>query len=79
MVGCVKDNFGRRCLSEKAAQPGNRRQWGIAAACALVTIVLEAEVALLFIASGAIGVLYHGSLVKSHRRPPTAREEELLC
>ena len=46
-------------------------QWAIAAACALVTIVLEAEVALLFIASGAIGVLYYGSLFKG-RRPPTA-------
>src|SRR6476469_8194359 len=39
-------------------------QWAIAAACALVTIVLEAEVALLFLASGAIGVVYYGSLFK---------------
>src|SRR5215468_4537691 len=39
-------------------------QWAIAAVCAVVTIVLEAEVALLFIASGAIGVLYYGSLFK---------------
>src|SRR5262245_51933262 len=41
-------------------------QWAIAAVCAVVTILLEAEVALLFIASGAIGVLYYGSLFKGH-------------
>src|SRR5262247_3147635 len=35
-------------------------QWAIAVACAVVTIVLEAEVALLFIGAGAIGVLYYG-------------------
>ena len=46
-------------------------QWAIAAVCAIVTIVLEAEVALLFIASGAIGVLYYGSLFKG-QKPPSA-------
>jgi chromate transporter len=46
-------------------------QWAIAAVCAVVTIVLEAEVALLFIASGAIGVLYYGSLFKG-QKPPSA-------
>src|SRR5215467_6587791 len=33
-------------------------QWVIAAVCFVVTVWLQAEVALLFIASGAIGVLY---------------------
>jgi chromate transporter len=37
-------------------------QWAIAGACAVVTWALEAEVALLFIASGAVGVLYYGTL-----------------
>src|SRR5262249_42869659 len=46
-------------------------QWAIAAVCAVVTIVLEAEVALLFLASGAIGVLYYGSLFKG-QKPPSA-------
>src|SRR6266404_6715044 len=32
-------------------------QWGIAAACFVVTVVLKSEVALLFIASGVLGVL----------------------
>src|SRR5882757_6604714 len=44
-------------------------QWGIAAACFLVTVVLQAEVALLFIAAGTLGVLYYGTL---WRRPPKA-------
>src|SRR5262249_33938022 len=46
-------------------------QWAIAAACAIVTFALEAEGALLFIVSGAVGVLYYGSLLKG-RRPPTS-------
>jgi chromate transport protein ChrA len=42
-------------------------QWGIAAACLLVTVVLQSEVALLFIGAGTLGVLYYGTL---SRRPP---------
>lgn len=44
-------------------------QWGIAAACFVVTVVLKSEVALLFIAAGALGVLVYGTL---WRRPPTS-------
>jgi chromate transporter len=43
-------------------------QWGIAGACFLVTVVLKAEVALLFVAAGVLGVSYYGTL---WRRPPT--------
>jgi chromate transporter len=43
-------------------------QWGTAAACFAVTVVLKSEVALLFIAAGVLGVLYYGTL---WRRPPT--------
>jgi chromate transporter len=42
-------------------------QWLIAAACLVVTVVLQAEVALLFIGAGTIGILYYGSIL---RRPP---------
>jgi hypothetical protein len=50
----------------------NWLQWGIPAACALVSIVFEAEVSsLLFVASGAIGVLYYRTLIGGHR-PLTA-------
>src|SRR6266849_188569 len=37
-------------------------QWVIAAACFAVTVVLQAEVAFLFIGAGIIGVLYYGTL-----------------
>jgi chromate transporter len=43
-------------------------QWTIAAVCFLVTVALQSEVALLFIAAGTVGVLYYGTL---WRRPPT--------
>src|SRR5262249_21145731 len=39
-------------------------QWLMAAICFVVTIVLQAEVALLFIGAGVIGILYYGNLVK---------------
>ena len=37
-------------------------QWAIAAVCFVVTIVLQAEVALLFIGAGIVGILYYGNL-----------------
>ncbi len=39
-------------------------QWGIAAVCLVVTVAVQAEVALLFIASGIVGILYYGSLFR---------------
>ena len=39
-------------------------QWAIAAVCLAVTVILQAEVALLFIGAGIVGVLYYGSLFK---------------
>ena len=42
-------------------------QWAIAAACLAVTIVLQAEVALLFLGAGLVGILWYGNLF---RRPP---------
>ncbi len=44
-------------------------QWALAAVCFGVTIALHAEVALLFIGSGIIGILYYGRL---WRRAPSA-------
>jgi chromate transporter len=43
-------------------------QWIIAAACLSVTVMVQAEVAWLFITSGAIGVLYYGNIFRD--RPP---------
>jgi chromate transporter len=45
-------------------------QWTIAGACLVVTVILQAEVAFLFIGAGLIGVLYYGNLF---RRPPSAK------
>ncbi|MGN6570681.1 MAG: chromate efflux transporter [Pseudolabrys sp.] len=42
-------------------------QWAIAAVCFVVTIALQAEVAILFLGAGLVGVIWYGSLV---RRPP---------
>ncbi len=46
-------------------------QWAIAAVCFIVTVVLQAEVALLFIASGVVGILAYGSVFR--RMPPSLR------
>jgi chromate transporter len=43
-------------------------QWLIAAVCLVVTIVLQAEVALLFIGAGVLGIHYYGNVF---RRPST--------
>lgn len=42
-------------------------QWAIAAVCFAVTVIIQAEVALLFIGAGLVGILYYGKLF---RRPP---------
>ncbi|WP_407177409.1 chromate efflux transporter [Bradyrhizobium sp. STM 3562] len=44
-------------------------QWAIAAACLAVTVIMQAEVALLFIGAGIIGIFHYGSLLK---RAPAA-------
>jgi chromate transporter len=46
----------------------NWLQWAIAVAAFLVTVTLNAEVALVFIGAGIIGILHYGSLFK--RAPP---------
>ncbi|TMA53398.1 MAG: chromate efflux transporter, partial [Deltaproteobacteria bacterium] len=40
-------------------------QWSIAGACLAVTVALQAEVALLFIVSGVVGILYYGTLFRT--------------
>src|SRR5216684_5347837 len=43
-------------------------QWAIAAVCLAVTVILQAEVALLFIGAGIVGILYYGNIFR--HRPP---------
>ena len=49
----------------------DRLQWVIAAACFVVTVAVQAEVALLFIISGAIGIACYGTVFRRWRRAPT--------
>jgi len=47
-------------------------QWAIAVAAFLITVVFKAEVALLFIAAGIIGLAYYGTLFGGGRPPVAA-------
>jgi chromate transporter len=49
----------------------DRLQWIIAAGCFIVTVAVQAEVALLFIISGAIGIAYYGTLFRRRSGVPT--------
>lgn len=39
-------------------------QWTLAAACFAITVLLQAEVAILFIGAGVLGMLYYGTLAR---------------
>ena len=47
-------------------------QWGIAVLAFLITVIFKAEVALLFIAAGLVGLLYYGTLFRGGRPPAAA-------
>ncbi len=49
----------------------DRLQWVIAAGCLIVTVAVQAEVALLFIISGAIGIACYGTPMRRWWRAPT--------
>jgi chromate transporter len=53
-------------------------QWVIAVFCFVITIVFQAELAVLFIDPGIIGVLYYGSLLGRRKAPPASRAVALL-
>jgi chromate transporter len=46
----------------------DKLQWAIAFACLVVTVILQAEVALLFLGAGLVGIPYYGNLLR--RQPP---------
>jgi chromate transporter len=50
----------------------DRFQWVVAAVSLVVTVTVQAEVAILFIAAGVCGVLYYGSLFRGARTGPLA-------
>ncbi len=47
-------------------------QWAIAAACFVVTVALQAEVAVMFLLAGVAGILYYGSLFRGSTPPALA-------
>src|SRR4029077_4930527 len=49
----------------------DRLQWVIGGGCFIVTVAVQAEVALLFIISGAIGIVYYGTLFRRRLRMTT--------
>ena len=49
----------------------DRLQWAIAGACLAITVALQAEVALLFIGAGLLGIAYYGTLFR-RGAPPAA-------
>jgi chromate transporter len=44
-------------------------QWSLAAACFAITVLLQAEVAILFIGAGVLGMLYYGNLARRSATP----------
>ena len=46
-------------------------QWTIAIACFVVTIAVRAEVAILFVVSGLVGIVYYGSLFRRRLAAPS--------
>jgi chromate transporter len=53
-------------------------QWVIAAICFIITIVFQAELAVLFIGAGIIGILYYGSRFGRHKAPPASGAVALI-
>lgn len=48
-------------------------QWTLAAVCFAVTVLLQAEVAILFIGAGALGIAYYGTLLRKPSSPTAPR------
>ena len=42
-------------------------EWALAAAAFAITVAMQAEVALVFIACGVVGLLYYGSLFRGRK------------
>src|SRR5499426_1924058 len=44
-------------------------EWALAAVCFVVTVAVQAEVALLFIGAGIVGIVYYGTLFRGRAAP----------
>ena len=55
----------------------DKLQWAIAFACLAITVMLQAEVALLFIGAGFLGILYYGNIFRQ-KPPPVVLQVAVL-
>ena len=53
-------------------------QWVIATICFVITIVFRAEVAVLFVGAGIIGILHYGSFLRPRKTPPASGAVALI-
>jgi chromate transporter len=57
----------------------DRLQWALAAICFFVTVILQAEVALLFVGAGTVGILYYGTLFRRTKAVASAFAAPVLA
>jgi chromate transporter len=48
-------------------------EWALAAAAFVITLAVQAEVALVFLGCGLVGLIYYGSLLRARASAPTSR------
>ena len=53
-------------------------QWLIATSCFVITVVFRAELAVLFVGAGIIGILYYGSFLRRRGAPPASGAVALI-
>jgi chromate transporter len=53
-------------------------QWIIATLCFVITVVFQAELAVLFVGAGILGILYYGSFLRRRKVPPASGAVALI-
>jgi chromate transporter len=53
-------------------------QWVIATLCFVMTVVFQAELAVLFVGAGLIGIFYYGSFLRRRKAPPASGAVALI-
>ena len=53
-------------------------QWVIATLCFVITVVVQAELAVLFVSAGILGILYYGPFLRRRKAPPASGAVALI-
>ena len=53
-------------------------QWVIATLCFVITVVVQAELAVLFVSAGILGIFYYGSFLRRRKAPPASGAVALI-